>query len=139
MNTEETDAMRSLDLRLARLCAGLDARPGFEDRLQARIAGLSAQRTASAATRERVEREHERARAAAGLAARVDSLAVAIGGLGSVAAVWRFAPELMRGYEAVAAQVGPVAIGFGTLAVATVALWGLLRRFDVDPRGLVGA
>ena len=137
MNTEETDAMRSLDSQLARLCAGLDTRPGFEDRLQARIAGLSAQHTAP--TREWLECEHERARAAALRAARIDSLAVAIGGLGSVAAVWRFAPELMRGYEAVAGQVGPVAIGFGTLAVAMVALWGLLRRFDVDPRGLVGA
>ncbi len=54
-------------------------------------------------------------------------------------ALWRFAPQLSAWYAASVGTLDPMLLGFGSLAVTTVALWTLLRRFDVDPRSLVGA
>jgi hypothetical protein len=141
MNTEDPETMRALDDRLRKLCGGLDARPGFDDRLQARIAELSAVRSAqsTAADRSRIEAQHERALAVARSAARVDAIAVGIAGLGGALALWRFAPQLSAWYAASVGTLDPMFLGFGSLAVTTVALWTLLRRFDVDPRSLVGA
>lgn len=137
MNAEDTEAMQALDNRLRKLFSGLDAAPGFEERLQARLATLAVQ--PSAAIRDRLEREHDRARAAAARAARLDGLALALAGVGSLLAVWRFAPGLLRFYEASVATAGPAVVALGTLAVAGAALWAVLRRFDVDPRTLIGA
>ncbi|MBS1200333.1 MAG: hypothetical protein H6R27_1011 [Proteobacteria bacterium] len=137
MNTEDIEAMQALDNRLRKMFAGLDAAPGFEERLRARIATLAAQPPAE--IRDRLEREHDRARAAAARAARLDGLAVAIAGVGGLLAVWRFAPDLARFYEASVETAGPSVVAFGTLGVAAVALWAVLRRFDVDPRTLIGA
>lgn len=133
--------MRRLDIRLKELCSGLDTGPGFEDRLQARIALLSAARRAplSAMDLARLEREHDSAVAVVDRAARVDAVAIAIGGLGSLAAVWRFAPQMLQWYDTVAVRIDPMVIAVGTLAIAGVSLWGLLRQFNVNPRSLVGA
>jgi hypothetical protein len=141
MNAEDPEAMRALDERLRTLYRGLDTSPGFDDRLQARMAGLSATRSARAASvdRGRLEREHERALAAAARAARIDAIAVGIGGLGGILALWRFAPNLSAWYATSVETVDPLLVGFGSLAVTAVALWALLRRFGVDPRTLVGA
>lgn len=136
MNPEETAAMLALEHRLRKLYAGLDARPGFEERVQARIAALAVAPTAE--LRERLEREHDRARAAADRAARMDGLAVAIAGVGGLLGVWRFWPELASLYTSVLESDGPVFIAFGTLAIAGVVLWALLRHLHVDPRTLVG-
>jgi hypothetical protein len=138
MNTEDPETMRALDARLRKLYGGLDTRPGFDDRLQARIAELSAARP-SAAERSRLEQEHERALAAARRAARIDAIALGIGGLGSAMALWEFAPQLSAWYATSVETLDPLLVGFGSLAVTAVALWGLLRRFGVDPRALVGA
>jgi hypothetical protein len=141
MNAEDSEAMRALDDRLRKLFSALDARPGFEDRLQARVAALAAAQHAVpvAELRRRLELEHERARAAAGRAARLDAVAVAVVGLGSVVGIWRFAPELERIVQATVTGTGSLAVAAGTLAVTGVALWALLRHFHVDPRRLVGA
>lgn len=140
MNQEETEAMRALDARLAKLYGGLDTRPGFEERLQARIASLSAARAAAPeALRAQLEREHERARAAANRAACLDAIAVTIGGAGAAVALWKLAPQLTQWYAATLGQVDPLAAAFGSLAIVAAAGWALLRRFDVSPRTLVGA
>jgi len=141
MNAEDDEAMRALDERLRKLYGGLDTRPGFEERLHARIAGLEASsaQPVTAAARERVEREHVRERAAVDRAARIDSLAVAIGGIGSALALWRFAPQVADWYASSVETLDPMLVGFGSLAITAAALWALLRRFDVDPRTLVAA
>lgn len=138
MSTEDAEAMHALDARLRTLCGNLDTRPGFEDRLQARIAELAAARP-TAADRSQLEREHERALAAARSAARIDAVAVGIGGLGGALALWRFAPQVAAWYATSVETLGPTIIGFGSLAITAVAFWGLLKRFDVSPRSLVGA
>lgn len=137
MNAEDAEAMQALDHRLRKIFSGLDAAPGFEQRLQARIATLAARPSEDELAQ--LERQHDLARAAADRAARVDGLAIAIGGVGSLVAVWRFAPGLTRLYAASVETLGPAMIAVATLAVAGVALWAVLRQFDVDPRGLVGA
>ena len=141
MNMEDPEAMCTLDARLKRLYGGLDTRPGFEDRLQARIVDLAAARVRHPAAEEkaRIGREHEQALAAARSAARIDAIALGLGGLGGVLALWRFAPQLSAWYAASVEPLGPTFIGFGSLALTAVALWSLLRRFDVDPRRLAGA
>jgi hypothetical protein len=138
MNVEDPETMRALDARLRKLYGGLDTRPGFDDRLQARIAELSAARP-SAANRSRLEQEHERALAAARRAARIDAIALGLGGLGSAMALWEFAPRISAWYAASVVTIDPMLVGFGSLAVAGAALWTLLRRFHIDPRSLVGA
>lgn len=137
MNAEDTEAMQALDNRLRKMLSSLDTAPGFEERLQARVAAVAGQ--PSEGLRARLEREHERARAAADRAAWADALAIAIAGLGGLLAVWRFAPALAHAYAATLDASGPAAIGFATLAAAGAALWAILRRFDIDPRRLVGA
>jgi hypothetical protein len=141
MNAEDPETMRVLDERLRTLYRGLDTSPGFDGRLQARIAGLTAARSARAtpADRGRLEQDHERALAAANRAARIDAIALGLGGLGSAMALWEFAPQLSAWYATSVETLDPLLVGFGSLAVTAVALWGLLRRFDVDPRALVTA
>jgi len=138
MSTEDPEAMRALDARLKRLCGSLDTRPGFEERLQARIAELEAARP-TVADRSRLKREHEHALEAARSAARIDSIAVGIAGLGGALALWRFAPQISAWYAASVETLDPLVIGFGSLAVTAVALWALLAHFHIKPRTLVGA
>lgn len=137
MNAEDTEAMQALDNRLRKIFAGLDAAPGFERRLQARIATLASQPPAEVLAR--LEQEHDRARAAADRAARVEGLAIAIGGIGSLVTVWRLAPSIAHLYSTSLEAAGPTLIGVATLAVAGAALWAVLRQCGVDPRRLVGA
>ena len=134
MNSEETEAMRALDARLRKALSRLDAAEGFEERLQARRSALAATRTApdAAVIRAKLEREHERRRAAADRAALADGAAIAIAGIGGLAAAWRFAPEFARLCATVEQAAGPAAIGFATLALTGAVLWALLRRFDVN-------
>ena len=137
MNAEDTEAMQALDNRLRKIFAGLDAAPGFEQRLQSRIATLATQPPAEVFAR--LEQEHDRARAAADRAARVDGLAIAIGGIGSLVAVWRLAPSIAQLYSTSLEAAGPTPISIATLAIAGAALWAVLRQYGVDPRRLVGA
>jgi hypothetical protein len=134
MNVEDNEAMQALDTRLRKMFSGLDTAPGFEDRLQARMAAQPA-----GELRVRVEQEYDRARAAANSAARMDAVAVGVAGIGGLLAVWRFAPELAGLYSASVDAAGLTTIGFATLAAAGAALWAVLHRFDVDPRRLVRA
>ena len=141
MNAEDTEAMRSLDTRLRRLHAGLDARPGFEDRLTARVADLRAQRLQPlpAEVVRRIEREYEQARARVDRDAKIEGLLLAAAGLGGALAVWQIAPGLARLLATATQGTGPAAIAFGALPLAVALMWAVLRRFDIDPRALVGA
>lgn len=134
MSREEDDAMSVLDSRLRRAMSDLDAAEGFEQRLQARLAALAAVHAAPdvAAMRAKLEREHDRRRAAADRAALVDGAAIAIAGVGGALATWLFAPELARLYSAAEQAGGPIVIGFATLALTGAALWAVLRQFDVN-------
>jgi hypothetical protein len=136
MNAEDTEAMQALDNRLRKMFAGLDADAGFEQRLQARVTTLAARSPAEALAR--IEREHDRARTAADRAARVDALAIAIGGIGSLVAVWRLAPSIAHLYSTSLETASPALISVATLAASGAALWALLRQCDVDLRRLVG-
>lgn len=140
MIEKDTDAMHALDARLAKMLGGLDTSPGFEDRLRARIAASAAERHAPPAeTLARLEREHARARAAARHAAQIDIAAIAVAGLGGLAASWRLSTELVSLYVAAEQAAGPTGLGFATLALAGVALWAALRWFNVPPKALLGA
>lgn len=134
MNNEENEAMLALDARLRKVLSGLDAAEGFEERLQTRLSTLAMTRPLPdvAAMRAALEHEHERHRAAADRAALADGAAVTIAGVGGLLAAWRFAPELARLYATAEQAAGPTVIGLATLAVVGVALWALLRQFDVN-------
>jgi hypothetical protein len=136
MNTKETDAMRLLDARLARLHADLDTRPGFEARLEAHIAMLAEQHAAATqeANRQRVEQAYAVERAAAGRDARFDAVILAIAGLAAALAAWRFGPALLAGLEPLLSRTDPGVVGLAALPVAAGALWVVLRLFGVDPR-----
>lgn len=136
MNTEETDAMRLLDARLARLHADLDTRPGFEARLAAHVATLAEEQAAATqeANRQRIEQAYAAERAAAGREARFDTVILAIAGLTAALAAWRFCPVVLAGLEPLLSRVDPGVVGLAVLPVAAGALWVVLRLFGVDPR-----
>jgi hypothetical protein len=143
MNAQDPEAMRALDARLGRLHQGLDTRPGFEDRLAARVAAMKIDQAAalSPAALARLERVHERERREADRQARLDSAVIAAAGLGAAVAVWRFAPLIARLLEtyASAAQVAPALFAAGSLLAAGVVLWAALRKLGFAPGSLLGA
>lgn len=142
MNVEDPETMRALDTRLGRMHRTLDAMPGFEDRLADRIAALRITRAAAptAEVRAELERMHERERREAGRQARVESAVMTIATLGAALAVWRFAPVIVRLFEAYAVTVPmePALLAGGTLVVSGAALWAALRQLGIEPRSLVG-
>jgi len=123
MNEEER--MAGMDARLRRAMAGLDARDGFESRVQRRIAVL-------ASSQLDLKAQFEARRLAARRRMRRDAWAngVTIAGVGAAAAalVWRFAPEIARLGGEVTNAVDPLVIGAATLAAVVVCIWPVLRR-----------
>lgn len=142
MNVEDPETMRALDTRLGRMHRTLDTMPGFEDRLAERIAALRITRAAAptAEARAELERMHERERRAADRQARVESAVMTIATLGAALALWRFAPVIVRLFEAYADTVPmePALLAGGTLFVTGAALWAALRQLGIEPRSLVG-
>jgi hypothetical protein len=142
MNVEDPETMRALDTRLGRMHRTLDTMPGFEDRLADRIAALQVTRATppAAAARAELERVHARERREADRQARVESAVVTIATLGAALAAWRFAPVIVRLFDAYAdtVQMEPALLAGGTLVVAGAALWAALRKLGIEPRSLVG-
>lgn len=142
MNVEDQETMRALDTRLGRMHRTLDTMPGFENRLADRIAALQITRATppAAAVRAELELVHERERREADRQARVESAVVTIATLGAALAAWRFAPVIVRLFDAYAdtAQMEPALLAGGTLVVAGAALWAALRQLGIEPRSLVG-
>jgi hypothetical protein len=137
MNAEDQEAMRALDVRLGRMHRDLDTRPGFEDRLAARIAEMERVHAAApgSAALARLESLHQRERHAADRQARLESVVVAVVGLGTGLAVWRFAPLVARLGERYAetAEASPVWFAAAAVLAVGAALWAALRRMGLDP------
>lgn len=124
MNGDET-ARQDLDARLRRAMSGLDARAGFEQRLQARIAAGAPPRPA---LRAELEARRLAARRRLRREAWANGITTAGVGLGIAALVLRFAPEIEGFAEGVMAAAGPLTIGGATLGVLALALWPYLRN-----------
>ena len=133
--------MNRLDDRLSELFVRLDTRPGFEQRVEARIASLSAARADSpqAGRKSLLQRQLERAREAARRDAWLDGLVLAAGGVGAMLATWIFAPRLASLAAGMTAQGDVAAAGFAWLAVVALAMWLLLKGSGIEPRSLIGA
>lgn len=118
----------ALDGRLRRLMSGLDARPGFEERLRARIASaalpradLRAQLEARRlAVRRRLRREvWMNGITAAGVVAAIATL------------LWRLTPAIERFAGSAWASADPLTVSCTTLAVLAAVLWPVLRSAGV--------
>jgi hypothetical protein len=122
---DDDPRMAGVDARLRRLMSGLDARAGFEARVQGRIAAL-------ATSQLDLKAQFEARRLAARRRMRREAWAngVTIAGVGAAAAVlvWRFAPEIARFSGDVTNAVDPMVIGVATLAAVALCIWPVLRR-----------
>ncbi len=97
MNDEDAK-LAAFDVRLRSLFGSLDAREGFEARVQARIASLAAFDPATRADlRGRFESRRERERRRFAREAWMNGITIAGLGLTAVALVWRFAPLIRSG------------------------------------------
>ena len=124
MNDDDA-RMAGMETRLRRLMSGLDAREGFEARVQGRIAALAMSQTD-------LKAQFEAHRLAARRRMRREAWAngVTIAGVGAAAAVlvWRFALEFARFAGDVAGSVDPLVIGAATLAAVALCAWPFLQR-----------
>ncbi|HEU0226053.1 MAG TPA: hypothetical protein VFR29_11505 [Steroidobacteraceae bacterium] len=122
---DDDPRIAGMDQRLRRLMSGLDARAGFEARVQDRIASLATSQTD-------LKAQFEARRLAARRRMRREAWAngVTTAGVGAAAAVlvWRFAPEIARFSGDVAGTVDPMVIGAATLAVVAAAVAPFLRK-----------
>lgn len=119
--------MAALDARLRKAMSGLDAGPGFHERLQARIAA----RTPHVDEAEDLERRRAAVRGRLKREAWANGISVAGLGLSAIGAVWRFAPEIEQFVASSSEAAGSLLIGAITLAVLAAGLWPLLRRMPV--------
>lgn len=124
MSGDDAD-MNALDARLRRMMSGLDARQGFEARVQARVAAL-----APAAADLRAQFEARRGAVRRRLQREAWANGISIAGIGAAAGalVWRFAPEIEAAIAGVAIPADPLMIGAVTLAGVALGLWPILRK-----------
>jgi hypothetical protein len=120
--------MTALEGRLRRLMSGLDARPGFEERLRARIASAAPPR---AELRARLEARRLAVRRRLRREAWTNGV-TAIGVVAAMAALlWRIAPAMGRFAGSALTSADPLTIGSATLAVLALVLWPVLRSAGV--------
>jgi hypothetical protein len=114
------------DARLRRAFAGIDTRPGFEARVDARIASAVAE--PADVLRERVERSRIRAAGRLRREAWMNAATVAGVGAAAIALVWRHGPAVAHG-TAQALEIASAPGALLGLAMATLALglWPVLR------------
>jgi hypothetical protein len=122
--SEEDAGMAAFDARLRRAMSGLDARAGFEARVQARIAAVAPPR---ADLQARFEARREAMRRRLRREAWANVIAMAGVGVAAAALVWRFAPEIGRAAAGLSIPTDPVVIGAVTLAALALGLWPVLR------------
>jgi len=124
MNADDAGRQQVLEARLRRMLSGLDARAGFEERLQSRIvaggtpvidrrAEFEARRIAA---RRRLRRD-----------AWSDGITIAAIGVGICALALRFAPEIGRITSSAIVPMDPLVVGGATLAALALGLWPYLR------------
>jgi len=123
--------LAALDARLRGLIGRLDARPGFEERVMARVAALAAHAGADPADlRAQFERRRELARRRLARDAWTHGFTIAGIGIAAAALVWRFAPEIRRWALATDADavIDPLRLGGYCAVVLLLVLWPILRR-----------
>ncbi len=126
MNIEDTN-QAALDARLRSFLGGLDAAPGFEERVMQRVAALAA-----ATPREGLRAQFERRRELTHRRLRREAWmnGITILGLGACASalLWRYASEVHKLATESMALIDPVLLIGGTLAAVGAALWFLIRQ-----------
>ncbi len=124
-----SDEPDGLERRLRQLHAGLDARPGFEQRVMARVAALrAAQGAPRADLRAQFERRRERARRALRREAWLQGATLAGIGIAAAAVAWEFAPALVAHAAAASGGLQPASLAGVTLLGLAAAVGWLLRR-----------
>lgn len=118
----------ALDGRLRRLMSELDTRPGFEERLRARIASAAQPR---ADLRARLEVQHLAARRRLRREAWMNGITAAGAVATTAALLWRIAPAIGRFTQSTLTAADPLIIGSATLAVLALVLWPVLRSAGV--------
>jgi hypothetical protein len=128
MNTA-THPATDLDARLRRMYARLDAQPGFESRLQARLARLAAPRSAAerVALVRRLEHERYAARAALDRHLRSRLLLALAAGVLLIAGAWRFGPELGRALGSLGSADPAPPVILITMVLLAAWLWHSVR------------
>jgi len=122
--SDEGAGMAALDVRLRRAMSGLDARAGFEARVQARLAAAAPVR---ADLRAQFEARREAVRRRLRREAWANGISIAGIGVAAAALVWQFAPEIGRAAASLSIPADPVVIGSVTLAALALGLWPVLR------------
>jgi len=126
------EGSEKLDARLRSLFGTLDAQPGFEARVAARIAALDAQ-AAPQVDLQKVEarREFERRRLAREAWSR--GLSIAGFGLAAGALVWQHAADITRWAHSGALDFAlePAQLNMLSTAVLLAVLWPWIRRLPV--------
>lgn len=120
--------LAALEARLRRLMSGLDARPGFEQRLRARIAS-------EALPHADLRAQLEARRLLVRHRLRREALMNGVTAAGVIAALalllWRITPAIERIAGSAVTAADPLTIGSATLAVLALALWPVLRSAGV--------
>ena len=118
--------MSDLDTRMRKLFEGVDASPGFEARVLARVAALESD--AAAALRRRAERRRDLEHRWLRRESWMNAVTAAGIGAAGIAVVWRNGPSIVRWVEDSSSLVSdpPLLMGFA-LAVLALGLWPALR------------
>ena len=118
--------MSDLDTRMRKLFEGVDALPGFEARVLARVAALESD--AAAALRRRAERRRDLEHRWLRRESWMNAVTAAGIGAAGIAVVWRNGPSIVRWVEDSSSLVSdpPLLMGFA-LAVLALGLWPALR------------
>lgn len=115
-----------LDRRLRRAMSGLDAAPGFEARVQARVRELAA--TPQADLRAQFERRREAMRRRLRRDAWANGITITGVGVAAIALLWRFAPDVERLAAGISVPLDPMTVAVVTLVALGAALWPLLSK-----------
>jgi len=119
-----------LEARLRRLAGTLDAQPGFESRVHARVAELAARPDVRQDLRAQYERRRQFERRRLAREAWFNGLTIASIGIAAGALVWRLAPDIrhlaLTSDPSVA--LDPLQLGGFSSVVLLGILWPLLRK-----------
>ncbi len=119
----------NIDDRLRRLLGGLDAGPGFEERVMQRVAKLAATAAAPRGDlRAQFERRRELLRRRLRREAWMNGITILGLGVCAGALLWRYASEIQQFATNSAQLVHPNLLIGGTVAVVGAALWFVIRR-----------
>lgn len=121
------------DARMRSLVGRLDAQPGFEARVAARVAALGARADNIEDLRARYEHRREVLRRRLSREAWTHGLTIGGIGLAAIALIWRFAPEIRNWGQTAdpSAAFDPLQIGGYSSVVLLAILWPLMRKLPL--------